>query len=75
MRADAETHPRLARVLARLADLIDWERRQRGSPQPGVLPRAMRVDVEPARDLLARLGNPERRFRAVHVAGSKGRAR
>ncbi len=33
----------------------------------------MRVSLEPIRDLCARLGSPERTFRAVHVAGSKGK--
>lgn len=51
-------------VLARLDRLIDWERRDRAG---------MRVDVQPARDLLVRLGHPERRFQAVHVAGTKGK--
>ena len=33
----------------------------------------MRVGLEPARDLAARLGDPQKAFRAVHVAGSKGK--
>jgi len=33
----------------------------------------MRVSLEPASDLCARLGSPERAFRVVHVAGSKGK--
>ena len=33
----------------------------------------MRVDLEPARDLAARLGDPQTSFRAVHVAGTKGK--
>lgn len=33
----------------------------------------MRVSLEPIRDLCARLGSPERAFRAVHVTGSKGK--
>ena len=33
----------------------------------------MRVDLGPARDLAHRLGDPQRTFRAVHVAGSKGK--
>ena len=56
--------PTLPEVLARLDRLVDWERRDRAG---------MRVDVEPARDLLARLGRPELRFHAVHVAGTKGK--
>jgi dihydrofolate synthase/folylpolyglutamate synthase len=49
----------------RLAQLVDWERRDREA--------GMRVDVGPARDLLARLGDPHRRAQTVHVAGSKGK--
>jgi dihydrofolate synthase/folylpolyglutamate synthase len=56
--------PRLAAATARLDARIDWERRER---------RGMRVDTAPARDLLARLGGPERAWRAVHVGGSKGK--
>ena len=33
----------------------------------------MRVSLEPIQALCARLGSPERAFRAVHVAGSKGK--
>lgn len=33
----------------------------------------MRVSLEPVRDLLERLGNPQRGPRVVHVAGSKGK--
>ncbi len=55
---------RLAEAMARLDALTDWERRPRSR---------MRVGLEPARDLAARLGHPERSFRAVHVAGTKGK--
>ncbi|HUR27073.1 MAG TPA: bifunctional folylpolyglutamate synthase/dihydrofolate synthase [Planctomycetota bacterium] len=34
---------------------------------------ATRFSLEPARDLCARLGEPQRGLRAVHVAGSKGK--
>lgn len=61
--------PRLTAALRRLDGLVDWERRAR-TPAHG--PR-MRVTVEPARDLLARLGDPQRAFAAVHVAGTKGK--
>lgn len=54
----------IAGVAARLQALVDWERGPRG---------AMRVDLAPQRDLLARLGEPQRRFRSVHVAGTKGK--
>ncbi|RFB81454.1 bifunctional folylpolyglutamate synthase/dihydrofolate synthase [Methylovirgula sp. 4M-Z18] len=33
----------------------------------------MRVSLAPMRDLMARLGNPHRTFRAVHVTGTKGK--
>ena len=56
--------PELARAMARLDTLTDWERRPRG---------AMRVGLEPMLDLAERLGNPQRAFRVVHVAGTKGK--
>lgn len=54
----------LARALGRLALLVDWERRSRSGMRPG---------LEPARDLCARLGDPQRRLSCVHVTGSKGK--
>ncbi|TXI08395.1 MAG: bifunctional folylpolyglutamate synthase/dihydrofolate synthase, partial [Rhizobium sp.] len=33
----------------------------------------MRVGLEPMLDLMQRLGNPHRSFRAIHVAGTKGK--
>lgn len=65
----APASPRLAAALARLDSLVDWERweRFRGSQV------CMRVDLEPARDLMRRLEHPERAFRHVHVAGTKGK--
>ena len=56
--------PRWKAALARLDARVDWERRDRG---------ALRQDLGPVRDLAERLGHPERAFRAVHVAGSKGK--
>lgn len=56
--------PRLADVLGELDRLTNWENRPRGD---------MRVGLEPMADLCARLGNPERAFRSVHVAGTKGK--
>lgn len=56
--------PRLARVLASLEVLVDWERRDR---------RGMHVGLAPVVDLMARLGDPQRSFRAVHVTGTKGK--
>jgi dihydrofolate synthase/folylpolyglutamate synthase len=54
----------LARAMGRLASLVDWERRSRSGMRPG---------LEPVRDLCARLGEPQRRLRCVHVTGSKGK--
>lgn len=59
---------RLEAALSRLDALVDWEKRSRSGNG-----FRMRVSVEPARDLCARLGHPERRYEAVHVAGSKGK--
>jgi dihydrofolate synthase/folylpolyglutamate synthase len=54
----------LARAMARLDALTDWERRPRNK---------MRVGLEPMQDLAGRLGNPQKSFRAIHVAGTKGK--
>ena len=59
----AENH-QLTQAMARLDALTDWERRPRNK---------MRVGLEPMQDLAARLGHPEKAFRAVHVAGTKGK--
>ena len=59
----AENHD-LARAMARLDALTDWERRPRNT---------MRVGLEPMQDLAARLGEPQKSFRAIHVAGTKGK--
>ena len=55
---------RLQGVIEILDGRIDWERRDRGS---------MRQDLSPMEDLMARMGHPERAFRTIHVAGSKGK--
>ena len=55
---------RLAKAMARLDALTDWERRPRGT---------MRVDLAPMLDLAARLGDPQKAFRSIHVAGTKGK--
>ena len=65
---------RLAAVLARLAVLIDWERRDRSA----LALQSMRVDTGPARALCALVGAwplpaDARRPVVVHVAGSKGK--
>jgi dihydrofolate synthase/folylpolyglutamate synthase len=57
---------RLEAAVSRLDALVNWEKRARAGG-------GMRVSLDPARDLCARLGSPERAFRAVHVAGSKGK--
>jgi hypothetical protein len=49
----------LARAMARLDALTDWERRPRS---------AMRVGLEPMLDLAARLGYPQKAFRSIDVA-------
>jgi dihydrofolate synthase / folylpolyglutamate synthase len=59
----AENHE-LAREMARLDALTNWERRPRGM---------MRVGLEPMIDLAARLGDPQKSFRSIHVAGTKGK--
>jgi dihydrofolate synthase / folylpolyglutamate synthase len=56
--------PDLARAMERLDALTDWERRPRGT---------MRVGLEPMADLAARLGDPQKSFRTIHVAGTKGK--
>jgi dihydrofolate synthase/folylpolyglutamate synthase len=54
----------LSSVLSRLNVLIDWERRER---------KGEFRNLEPIIDLLGRLGNPQRRFRSIHVTGTKGK--
>jgi dihydrofolate synthase / folylpolyglutamate synthase len=57
-------NPELTKAIARLDQLTDWERRPRSK---------MRVGLEPMRDLAARLGDPQKSFRSIHVAGTKGK--
>jgi dihydrofolate synthase / folylpolyglutamate synthase len=59
----AENHD-LAHAMARLDALTDWERRPRNT---------MRVGLEPMQDLATRLGDPQKSFRSIHVAGTKGK--
>ena len=54
----------LIQAQGRLDALTDWERRPRNT---------MRVGLEPMQDLAARLGDPQKSFRAIHVAGTKGK--
>ncbi len=63
--------PRLLRLLTRLDELVNWERAWRADT--GLRQRHMRVDVKPVRMLLEALGNPHDAFRAVHIAGTKGK--
>jgi dihydrofolate synthase / folylpolyglutamate synthase len=59
----AENH-NLAHAMARLDARTDWERRPRNT---------MRVGLEPMQDLATRLGDPQKSFRSIHVAGTKGK--
>jgi dihydrofolate synthase/folylpolyglutamate synthase len=61
-----QSHPSqpLSQALSRLDQLTNWERKPRGE---------MRVGLEPMLDLMQRLGNPHQSFRAIHVAGTKGK--
>lgn len=56
----------LQQALKRLTRLTDWEARSRAC-------MASQVDALPCRDLCRLLGEPQRSFRCVHVAGSKGK--
>jgi dihydrofolate synthase / folylpolyglutamate synthase len=49
----------------KLDSLVDWERRDRRS--------GMSVGLDPLRDLLNRLGQPQCQFRTVHVAGTRAK--
>ncbi len=63
--ANTITNPELTAQLAALDQLTNWEQRPRGG---------MRVGLEPMLDLAGRLGNPERAYRVIHVAGTKGKS-
>src|SRR5208282_2378283 len=54
----------LVKAMARLDALTNWESRPRAT---------MRVGLEPMLDLAARLGEPQKSFRSIHVAGTKGK--
>lgn len=60
--------PKLQQVLRRLDFLINYESVHRSGPL-----RLMRVSNAPSRTLLARVGNPQNKFSAIHVTGSKGK--
>ena len=54
----------LARVLTKYDRLVDWERRNRSE---------MKVDIAPLGALLRQLNNPQKKFRTIHIAGTKGK--
>ncbi|MCB9914085.1 MAG: bifunctional folylpolyglutamate synthase/dihydrofolate synthase [Planctomycetes bacterium] len=54
----------MARALGRLDELVNWERRDRGGWDR---------TLEPVRDLLARLGDPQQAWSGVLVTGTKGK--
>src|ERR1700722_7732662 len=54
----------LPEILSRYDGLVDWELRDRS---------AMSVDLAPLRDLLNHLNNPQKQFRTIHIAGTKGK--
>lgn len=56
----------LDEAIWRLQSLVNWERRDRTSPE-----RAWRLD--PILDILRRLDDPQENFKAIHVAGTKGK--
>uniref|UniRef100_A0A7R9VDK9 Uncharacterized protein n=1 Tax=Chlamydomonas euryale TaxID=1486919 RepID=A0A7R9VDK9_9CHLO len=56
-----------------LDGLVNWE--QRGVPRGAGVGGASGFDLTCMRQLLSRLGDPHKRVRAVHVAGSKGAPR
>jgi dihydrofolate synthase/folylpolyglutamate synthase len=58
---------RLNDTLQALDHLTNWERR----PQTSAMRTAL--TLEPMQDLAVRLGNPHRRQKVVHVAGTKGK--
>ena len=56
---------RLIEAMEAMDRLVNWERRDRTAD--------MGRTLEPVRDLLARLGEPHKVARVVHVAGTKGK--
>src|ERR1700746_1034266 len=54
----------LASVLAKYDRLVNWERRDRS---------AVNVDLAPLRDFMLQLNNPQKKFRTIHIAGTKGK--
>src|SRR5262249_25868140 len=60
----ANVFPELSQILLKYDGLVDWERRDRST---------MNVELAPLRDLLHQLNNPQKQFRTVHIAGTKGK--
>ena len=59
-----DSSARLRVAIERLDARINWERRAR---------RGARFGLESMGDLCQRLGEPQRNFHVVHVAGTKGK--
>jgi dihydrofolate synthase/folylpolyglutamate synthase len=55
----------LSATLSKFDSITDWERSDRRD--------GLKVGLAPLRDLLEHLGNPQKSFRTVHVAGTKGK--
>ncbi|MFV0257768.1 MAG: bifunctional folylpolyglutamate synthase/dihydrofolate synthase [Acidimicrobiales bacterium] len=65
----------MKQALAYLDDHTSLDGKRRGRPGPG-LPVAGATDglsLEPMRELLAALGNPENAYRKVHITGTNGK--
>lgn len=62
-----QASPTLRSVCERLERLIDYEK------HPPMAPSTRVFHLEEFRAFLARLGNPQRDFRIVHVAGTRGK--
>jgi dihydrofolate synthase / folylpolyglutamate synthase len=56
--------PGLSKILSTYDELVDWEIRDRSK---------MNVGLAALRDLLQHLNEPQKEFRAVHIAGTKGK--
>ncbi|MQB07944.1 hypothetical protein DXT91_28315 [Agrobacterium tumefaciens] len=62
---DQQYAPALQRQITNLDGLMDWERADRSG--------GMDVAVNPLSDLLDLLDQPQKHFRTVHIAGTKGK--
>ncbi|WP_315743655.1 MULTISPECIES: bifunctional folylpolyglutamate synthase/dihydrofolate synthase [unclassified Bradyrhizobium] len=62
--ADTTAATTLIGILQRMDRLTNWEKRAR---------EEMDVGLDPIRDLLRRLGDPQNCFRSIHVTGTKGK--